>query len=833
VNLPILDIKDKIISSLKAKNRLILSAPTGSGKSTQVPQFALEANLPPGRILVLEPRRIAARMLAARVAGERGSPLGAEVGFQTRFENAFTGDTRILFVTEGVLPRKLLGDPDLGGVSTVIFDEFHERSLTTDLGLALMRRLQEEGRPELRLVVMSATLEAEALAGYLPDAQVVASEGRMHPVEQHYLPSGPETQPWDAAVNAVRRLLRLGAEGDILIFMPGAYEIRKTLEALKTARLPESCEMMSLYGDLPWEQQKRVMEKSSVRKIIVATNIAETSLTIPNVRHVVDSGLARVNRYDPGRGFNTLYVESISRASADQRAGRAGREGPGLCMRLWSEATHGQRATFTPPEVSRVDLSEAVLNIAVLGAGDPARFPWFEAPPAQALAGAQELLLELGALTPEGALTEEGRAMAALPAHPRLAKLLLESVRRGIAHKGALAAAILSERPATSGRPDLADRSELTRGESDFEALEYLFSRAESSGFSPAVCLRLGVNAGAARQVLRAQAYFVGLLRRLRMDSHAAQKDPQALSKALLLAYPDRLARWRDNGTLQYVLQGEKSGELSADSAARGAWLIVSADIREVRNRGQQARTVLSLACGVDEEWLLEFFPDRWRSETQAVWNPSRQAVEKRTRTWCLEVLIEETARDDADPAEASALLAETILEKGLKLEGFDEETEEYLQRVRWLAAIFPGEGLPHFGEEEKRGLIRQLCEGETRYSAVKRKPVLPALRQLLGAKQHFVETMAPSYLQLPNGRRMPIVYTPGQDPKGRTRIQDLYGMSETPAVAGGRVKVLIEILAPNNRPVQVTNDLAGFWERHYPELKKALSRRYPKHEWR
>ncbi|MFH0919198.1 MAG: ATP-dependent helicase HrpB [Fibrobacterota bacterium] len=833
MNLPILDIRKSIFSALQSNNRLILHAPTGSGKSTQLPSFALEALGKEARVLVLQPRRVAAHMLAARVAEERNVPLGGEVGYQTRFDSAYDDDTRILFLTEGILPRRLLGDSRLSGVSAVVFDEFHERSLTTDLGLALVKSLQETSRPDLRIIVMSATLETDTLLRFLPGAELVTTQGRQHPVDVRYLPVPRETAPWDAAVMAARKLMSDPAGGDLLVFMPGAYEIRKTLEALKTARLPEPVTPLPLYGDLPWEQQRRAMAPGDRRKVIVATNIAETSLTIPGVRHVIDSGLARVNRFDAGRGFNTLAVETISRAAADQRAGRAGREGPGACIRLWDAGLHATRAPFTQPEINRVDLSEAVLSLKVLGIRDIVAFGWFEAPPPAALAAALELLHMLGALDVNEALTEQGRAMAALPAHPRLSRLLLECVHRGAPHAGAFAAALLSERPVSTGRADIPDRDSLSDAASDFDALAVIIKRAETAGFSLPACARFNINGAAARQVLRTQAYFLSILKRLRLPVRETGEERHALSKALLLSYPDRLARWRDNGTFQYVMQGDKSGELDRDSAARNAPLIIAADVRETRNRGQAAKTVLSLACGVEEEWLLELFPDAWQSENGPTWNTDRMCVEQRMRTWCLGVLVEEKTRPDVDPEKAAILLSEIIIEKNLLLEGFGDEAKAFMDRVRWLRTLFPEENLPAYNDQELQAIIREMCFGETRYSSVRNKPALPALRQLLGNKTRFVEEMAPAHIALPGGRHMPITYSPGQEPHGRTRIQDLYGMNTTPMIAGGRARLLIEITAPNNRPVQITNDLAGFWERVYPELKKQLSRRYPRHEWR
>ncbi|MFA4944259.1 MAG: ATP-dependent helicase HrpB [Lentisphaeria bacterium] len=813
--LPIHALRPEFAAALLAPaNRLILAAPTGSGKSTQVPQFLLDSPAVAGRILVLQPRRLAARLLAERVAFERGGEAGGEVGYQTRFENRVGEGTRLRFITEGILPRLLLRDPELRDVGAVVFDEFHERSLATDLSLALVRGLQQGARPDLRLVVMSATLDLAGLRDYLPGAALLQSAGRTFPIELRYQPRLPRQEAWDAAAAALAQLLAAGATGDVLIFMPGVHEIRRTVAACQERGGPGLL-VLPLYGDLPPEQQRQVMAPApaGVRKVIVATNIAETSLTIPGIRHVIDAGLARIQRFDAVRGFNTLFIEPISRAAADQRAGRAGREAAGICIRLWSQLEQNHRHSREEPEIRRIDLAEAVLQTRLLGFADPAAFPWPEPPPAAAVSAAVALLGDLGALAGPGlAVTTAGQQMAAFPTHPRLARFLLAAATAGCLREACLAAALLGERlpTATAAGPH----------ESDLLNLLQQFSGRHESPLS--------------RQIQRAEAHFLQICRRLRLPLNLRPAPPERLAKAFLLAYPDHLARRRAPGSSLCELRTGRRGELDRGSAVHSAPLLVAGEIRETGGRGQGARTLLALASAVEEEWLHELFPDRWRQETSLAWNEQLQQVEKIRRTLCLEVALEEKTLPGHGEPGAAELLARMIRERGLHLPEWNAAVEAWISRVRWVASQFPEKGLITYDEADTAVLLQELCAGEWRYAKVREKPVLPLAKGLLGWEdQRFVEQMAPETLAMPNGRKMRLEYRPGQPPHGRARIQELFDLAATPRVAGGRVPVLLEILAPNQRPVQITDDLAGFWQRHYPALKKTLARRYPKHEWR
>jgi ATP-dependent helicase HrpB len=833
---PILAHKETIVSSLKERSTLILRAPTGSGKSTQIPQIIRDSGICSGTVLILQPRRIAARMLATYIASHRNSILGKEVGYSTRFDSAVSGETRMLFITEGILPRLLLKDANLSGIETIIFDEFHERSITTDLGLALIRNLQKQ-RSDLRIIVMSATLETSELTEYLPDAICIDAPGRTYPVEIQYLPYNKDTPVWDTATRATDRLLRSGNSGDILIFMPGAYEIRKTIDAIETGIRSEPISVVPLYGDLPEHLQQQALSQSASgrRKIIVATNIAQTSLTIPGVRHVIDSGLARVNRYDSSRGLNTLYTETISADAAQQRAGRAGREAPGICIRLWSLTQQQSLASCTTPEILRIDLSEVLLTLMSLGYNDLQHFPWLTSPPPAAITAAQELLNLLGAINSESQLTEIGKQMSSFPMHPRFSRLLLSSIHLDAITLATFAAAMLGERSMIQGKPQYPDEAYESSVITDFYAYYLLFEKARASSFSPATCSRYALNISVCKSIERSQNYLIQLCKKYTPVQYNDGTSVEGFAESLLLAYPDHLVARRDSGTLQCAMRNNRRGELDSSTIVRKAPLCIASDIRETRHSaGQVLKPQLSMICEIRPEWLNKHFNDSFSKATEYTWNNITQSVEASERSFYLDVLISEKPAQELDIQAASNLLAETIISKKLPLRGWDHSVDEWINRVVWVRETFPEKNLPQFTDEEKHLVIHTLCDGSYRYSQVCDIPVLPFLMELLSSSDNaFIESMAPASVMLPTGRKMKLLYTPGKPPHGRTRIQDLYGQNQTPRIASGRASVTIEILAPNNRPVQITDDLKNFWEVHYPELKKTLSRRYPKHEWR
>ena len=853
--LPVYELEGALVAALREQGRVIVQAPTGSGKSTQIPQMLLRHGLlgEKGEVVVLQPRRLAARMLARRVAEEAGTRLGEGVGYQIRLESRVSERTRIRFVTEGILLRQMSFDPRLPGVAAVIFDEFHERHLHGDISLARALQIQKTTRPDLRIVVMSATLETARLESYLAPAATLVSQGRSFPVRVEYLARAVdfEREPvWETAARECERIAGR-TDGDLLVFMPGAYEISRTLQALDASRALRGFALLPLHGELPVEQQDRAVARCAERKIIVSTNVAETSLTIDGVTAVVDSGLARVARFDPHRGINTLLVEKISAASADQRAGRAGRTAPGVAVRLWTESEHGRRPAQELPEVRRLDLAEVVLTLKAAGVNDVAAFPWLEAPESRALERAEELLTDLGALEtagepPEGSpvrggpITETGRRMLRFPVHPRYARMFLAAQERGCVRPVALMAAL------TQGRSFLLRgvdrRTEELREEvlgeeqaSDFFLLMRAWRHAEMERFDLEACRRLGIHAQAARQVGPLFAQFLEIAEGEGLDASERPYRDDDVRKCVLAGFSDHVARRLDAGTLRCELVHRRRGMLARESAVAKAPLLVAAEISEIGGRGGEVTVLLSLGTAIEESWLGELFPgDLVETKGVAYDEQARRVIARRERRFRDLVLEAKAGGDDVPPDAAARLLAREVLAGRMKLEAWDEAVEQWITRVNRLAEWFPELEVTPITEADRATLVEQVCYGEAGYRGIKDKPVMPVLREWLTAEQFAVlDDYLPERLVMGNGRRSRLTYHKEGPPVLSARIQELYGIEGRFAVGHGRVPVKIEVLAPNQRPIQVTDDLSAFWRDMYPKVKAELSRRYPRHEWR
>jgi ATP-dependent helicase HrpB len=843
-SLPIYDIESDLVETLARESRLILTAPTGSGKSTQVPQMLLDRGLlGAGEVIVLQPRRLAARLLAARVAEERASLLGAEVGYQVRFDTKRSEATRILYVTEGILLRRLLTSPTLDTVSAILFDEFHERHVYGDITLACARRLQETMRPDLKLVVMSATLDTQLVHAYLDPCPILAAEGRVYPVDIDYLPRAidPRRQPiWDTAALAFEQLVQAGVDGDVLVFMPGAYEIGRTIEAIGGLSCARGWTLLPLYGELPPADQDRAVRPISGRKVVVATNVAETSITIDGVRAVIDSGLARMARFDPHRGINTLLIEKISQASAAQRAGRAGRTAPGRCLRLWTEQEQRTRALHEIPEIRRIDLAEVLLILKAYGIADARTFPWLEAPEAKSVERAEQLLRDLGAADPHtGGSTALGERMVSFPVHPRYARMLMAGHMYGCTQEAALLAALTQDRELLIRRPlkhvqEARENLLGDRADSDFFILMRAWRYAQQHGFGLDACRRLGVHARTARHVSLLVQQFLRVAEEQGLTIHAPAAEQEMIRKCVLTAFIDQLARRRDAGTLRCDLVHGRRGELARDSVVRHQRLFVAAEIDEIEHAHRDLTVTLRLATAVEEAWLEELYPAELTERTEVTFDATgKRVVAQHLRLFRDLVLA---VRRGSIPAEeeAAALLAREVLAGRFRLKNWTPAVEQWLYRLNGLAQWCPEFGLPTIGAADRAFLIQQICLGGFSARDIEDKPVWPVLKSWLSpGQEELLDTYAPERLQLPGGRSARIQYRENTPPVLSTRIQDLYGVTQTPTIAMGRQPLVVEILAPNQRPVQTTQDLASFWRDTYPEIKKTLQKRYPKHEWR
>jgi ATP-dependent helicase HrpB len=630
-------------------------------------------------------------------------------------------------------------------------------------------------------------------------------------------------------------------QGDLLVFMPGAHEIARTIQSIQGLRSLRGFAALPLHGELPPEAQDRAVSRADTRKIIVSTNVAETSLTIDGVTAVVDSGLARTARFDPGRGINTLLVEKISVASADQRAGRAGRTAPGVCVRLWTEREHGQRPAHELPEVRRLDLAEVVLTLKAAGIVDVASFQWFEKPDPRGLERAEALLADLGALDgPERAISATGRRMLRFPVHPRYARMFLAAQERGCVRSVAMMAALTQARNFLLrgvARPVEEAREEALgeEHESDFFLLMRAWRYADRHGYSVDACRRLGIHAQAARQVGPLFEQFVQIAAAEGLDTSERRVDGSEVRKCVLTGFPDHLAHRLDAGTLRCDLIHGRRGMLARESAIGKAPLLVAAEITEVGGRGGEVNVLLNIATAVEEAWLKELFPGELKDEREVAYDPdSKRVVARRERRFRDLVLESKSGSEDIPENEAASLLAKEVLAGRITIDAWDESVEQWINRVNRLAEWFPELEVNPIGPSDRMTLIEQVCYGETSARGVKGKDVMPVLRDWLTAGQlAAMEESVPERLTMANGRRSRVSYPKEGPPVLSARIQELYGITGRFTLARGRVPVTIEVLAPNQRPIQVTDDLTRFWQSMYPTIKSELSRKYPRHEWR
>ena len=852
ISLPIDEVLPAAVAALKTSRSLVLVAPPGAGKTTRVPPAVLKSgllgNAEHPNLVMLQPRRVAARASAQRIAEEQGWELGREVGYHVRFEKKISANTRLRVLTEGILSRQLLADPFLEGIGCVILDEFHERSLHTDVAIAMLREVQQTVREDLILIVMSATLEAEPVAQFLGGCPIVRSQGQLFPIEQVYVQPTPAPLP-DQVAEVVRRtiagdLRSNEGNGDVLVFLPGAEEIRRTGQQLETLAREEDLLVVPLHGSIPFEEQNRALRPADRRKVILATNIAETSLTIEGVRTVIDSGRARVAGYDPQRGLDRLELKWISKASAAQRAGRAGRTAPGHCVRLWTERHHHSLDDYELPEVKRVDLAATVLALHEWGADDPRNFRWYEKPPEETLAGAERLLAMLGALSREvtGKITPLGKRIMSLPTHPRLARLLLEAADSGMAREGATIAALLAEKDVIltdNSIPPWA-RGPSTIGPSDLLLRMDLLAELERSDFRSA--RDRGVDWMAAKQVVRARDELLRIARRAGEEKHVADRaaTEEELLKLPLLAYPDRVARRRETNPSNGVMVGGVGVKLAAESVVRQGELFLALDARsDARSTTREA--LVRVASRVETSWLEELFPQSIRRERGAVFDAQRQRVVGRAATYYLDLLLGEEITGDVDRGASAAALYEALLPRVDELVAADEQLAALYTRVGMLERVLPRHlwplKTPTVGVPPPAKLLRDACEGAMSVADVKARLGNQAIVELTYEARQLLDEQAPEFLAVPTGNRLKLDWSvagiePLRGPVLAVRLQEVFGWTDTPRILGGAVPIVLHLLGPNYRPVQVTQDLRSFWSTTYFQVRKDLKARYPKHAW-
>ncbi len=820
-DLPVCECLPEILSLVAASTPVVLKAPPGAGKTTGVPPALMQRGVAgDGQVLLIQPRRLAARSAAGRLAKILGVNLGNEVGYHVRFDNRTSRNTKLVAMTTGVLLRRLHHDPLLENVSCVILDEFHERSIEMDLAFGMLHRIRSTLRPELKLLVMSATLDPSPIVNFLGDAKAVTSEGRSFPVDLRYalLPSKDSI---DQQVAGVIPLALKATPGHVLIFLAGVGEIRRTRRTIESMRLAEGATVCELYGDLPPEQQDMVLAESHHRKIILATNVAETSITIPGVTGVIDSGMARVMRFDSHVGLPKLQLEAISQASADQRAGRAGRTAPGVCYRLWPVTAHRARRERDTPEILRCDFSESLLTLAAWGERDVFAFPWLTMPPRDAVASAKQLLLRLDAIDNDFGLTALGRDMLSLPLHPRLSRFMIAATRLNIADDAALAAALLTERDPFRGDQH-AGSAEVNapHGCDVFDRVDRL--KAFKHGHERSVA-----SSGAAHQVLRVADQIGRMTKSLSIDPRQSNEcDSDRLKRALLAAYPDRVARRRRNSVEHGVMVGGRGVRLDSRSMARGSDFFLCID---VDSAGTEA--LVRSASEIDLSWLDARLI---RDVDEPFFNPTLKAVVVRRRQYFDDLMLSESPIPCIASPEVGELLARHARQNLINVfPANDEAIVTFINRVCFVTAQMPELELPRLDDAAIDDVLLSLCQSRTSIADLRSAPWLDHLRGRYDYSQSLsIDTLAPARMTLPSGNSVTIQYAANKPPLMEVRIQEIFGWKEAPRVAAGRVPIQLHLLGPNYRPQQITEDLANFWNVTYVQIRKELRRRYPKHHW-
>lgn len=819
--LPVDQVIPDLLRVLASAPGAVLQSPPGSGKTSRVPLALLNAPfLRDTRIVMLEPRRLAAVNAATWLAGSLGEEVGGTVGYAIRFQRKISSRTRLEVLTEGLLVRRLQNDPSLDGIGSVVFDEFHERSIAADTALAFCLEVQKTLRPDLKIVVMSATLDEGGIARLLGGVPVIRGEGRSFPVSLRYL-GEPPGQLVPAVVQAISRALS-ESEGDILVFLPGSGEIRRCHRELRDAPHLRDLLVVPLYGDLPFAEQERAILPADRRKVVLATNIAETSLTIEGVGLVIDSGLTRRLQFDPSSGLNRLVTVRVSAASATQRAGRAGRLGPGACFRLWSEAANAALVPFNPPEIRIAELSTLALELANWGVSDPLALSWLDSPPPGALAEGRALLTALGGLDRQGRITPCGRRMAELPLHPRLARMVLAGAERGQAGLACDLAALLEERDifrrdrqeslAVSGC-DYLDRIEALAG-----------WRMHGPGRSdphldPQACAVVQRTAERLRRLIGAPA-------------HGPEPDGDAVGLLLAHAFPDRIARQREPGSDRYLLANGTGGRLGARSALRNRQFIVAVEI----NAGEGGDGLIHGASSLAPELLRRECAGEISTERRVGWDAEQGRVWVREEERLGELVLSSRPVTPSDAESASLLLGVIRADKELALLPWTPACRQLQARAALLARVAPEREWPDIGNAALSGrldgLLGNSLEGCRSAGDLQRIDLAGLLKGLFSwEQQRLLDEGAPTHLFVPSGSRLPLDYESGV-PVLCVKLQELFGCADTPTVAWGRVPVLLHLLSPARRPVQVTNDLRSFWDSTYPQVKKELKGRYPKHPW-